>query len=85
MLNIYLDVCCFNRPFDDQSQSRVRIEAEAVLAILERCEAGEWNILISEMVEIEIAQIADSDRRQRIDEVLFMARSNIRIDDSIKN
>jgi predicted nucleic acid-binding protein len=33
---IYLDVCCLNRPFDDQSQARVRLEAQAVLAILDR-------------------------------------------------
>ena len=26
---IYLDVCCLNRPFDDQSQDRVRLDAEA--------------------------------------------------------
>jgi predicted nucleic acid-binding protein len=29
MLNIYLDTCCYNRPFDDLSQSIVRLEAEA--------------------------------------------------------
>ncbi|MFZ1829934.1 MAG: PIN domain protein [Candidatus Competibacteraceae bacterium] len=23
---IYLDICCFNRPFDDQSQTRIRFE-----------------------------------------------------------
>jgi hypothetical protein len=28
---IYLDLCCVNRPFDDQHQARVRLEAEAVL------------------------------------------------------
>jgi hypothetical protein len=33
-LRIYLDVCCLNRPFDNQVQDRVRLEAEAVLAIL---------------------------------------------------
>jgi hypothetical protein len=31
---IYLDVCCLNRPFDDQTQERIRLEAEAVLRIL---------------------------------------------------
>lgn len=30
MLRVYLDVCCLNRPFDDQRQDRVRLEAEAV-------------------------------------------------------
>ena len=31
---IYLDMCCLKRPFDDQSQPRIRLETEAVLALL---------------------------------------------------
>ena len=31
---IYLDVCCLNRPFDDQAQERVRLESEAVKSVL---------------------------------------------------
>ena len=33
---IYLDTCCFNRPFDDQSQTRTRFEIEAKLELQER-------------------------------------------------
>ena len=32
-MKIYLDNCCFNRPFDDQSQIRIRLETEAKLYI----------------------------------------------------
>jgi len=42
MTKIYLDVCCLNRPFDDQTQARIRLEAEAVLIILAQCETGHW-------------------------------------------
>jgi len=31
---LYLDICCLKRPFDDQAQLRVRLEAEAVLGLL---------------------------------------------------
>ncbi len=85
MPRIYLDVCCFNRPFDDQSQARIRIETEAVLGILERCEAGEWELIGSEMVETEVAQIVDRDRRQRIESALGMARSRVIVDDRVEN
>lgn len=85
MSRIYLDVCCFNRPFDDQSQSRIRVEAEAVLAILERCETGEWELIISEMVETEVAQIADQERRQRIEGALLMARSQIMVNETVES
>jgi hypothetical protein len=30
---IYLDNCCFNRPYDDQSQPLVRLETQAKLFI----------------------------------------------------
>jgi predicted nucleic acid-binding protein len=32
-VRIYLDNCCFNRPYDDQSQPRVRFETQAKLHI----------------------------------------------------
>jgi len=31
---LYLDMCCIKRPFDDQSQPRIRLESEAVLTML---------------------------------------------------
>jgi len=40
MMRVYLDNCCFNRPFDDQSQARIRLEAEAKLEIQQRIADG---------------------------------------------
>ena len=40
---IYLDVCCL-RPFDDQTQERIFLEAEAVRIILASCQSGEWQL-----------------------------------------
>jgi len=45
MSTIYLDACCLNRPFDDQSQPRVHLESEAVLIILARLKTREWEWL----------------------------------------
>ncbi len=33
-MRVYLDICCLKRPFDDQSQPRIHLETEAVLALL---------------------------------------------------
>jgi hypothetical protein len=33
-MRVYLDMCCLKRPFDDQSQPRIHLESEAVLALL---------------------------------------------------
>jgi len=35
---LYLDVCCFNRPFDDQSQPLIWMETQAILLIKEEKE-----------------------------------------------
>jgi predicted nucleic acid-binding protein len=66
MVRIYLDACCLNRPFDDQTQPRIRLEAEAVLMILTQCEAGDWEWIGSEVLDWEIRQTPDSERRRRV-------------------
>jgi hypothetical protein len=45
MWKIYLDTCCLNRPFDDETQDRIRLEAEAVGLILAHFQAGDWELL----------------------------------------
>lgn len=64
-IKIYLDVCCLNRPFDDQTQDTIRLESEAVLTILTRCQRREWQLIGSEVVDFEISHIPDNDRRQK--------------------
>jgi predicted nucleic acid-binding protein len=64
---IYFDVCCLNRPFDDQTWARIHLEAEAVLVILSRCEAGTWEWIGSEVIDWEIAQTPDPERRRRVE------------------
>lgn len=66
MARIYLDVCCLNRPFDDQTQDRIRLEAEAVLLILTHLVAGEWQWIGSEVLDFEIKQTPDPERRLRV-------------------
>jgi len=65
-VKVYLDVSCLNRPFDDQSQMRVRLEAEATTMILERCEQGAGQQVSSQMARIEINAMPDADRRVRV-------------------
>lgn len=60
---VYLDVCCLSRPFDDRSQPRIRLEAEAVLLILSMLSEAPWQWLGSEVVDFEIEQTPDPERR----------------------
>ncbi len=46
-VKVYLDTSVYNRPFDDQSQTRVRLETEAFLSILAKALAGAIVIISS--------------------------------------
>jgi predicted nucleic acid-binding protein len=78
-VRIYLDACCLNRPFDDQSQLRIHLESEAVLAIIDRVEDGRWTLLSSSALDFELAQIPDPQRRIRVQKVLSAARERIAV------
>jgi predicted nucleic acid-binding protein len=65
MTKIYFDTCCLNRPFDDQTQERIRLESEAVLAIISRIEKGEWDWVGSEVLMDEIEQTPDTQKSSR--------------------
>jgi predicted nucleic acid-binding protein len=65
-MRIYLDVCCLNRPFDDQRQERVRLETEALVIVFDRCASGEWQWVSSDQVNLEIRRTLDRERRERL-------------------
>lgn len=65
-MRIYLDVCCLSRPFDDQSQAKIHLESEAVLSILEKIFEADWVLIDSDAVKIELSNIPDRFKYQRI-------------------
>jgi len=65
-MRIYMDNCCFNRPFDTQLQMRVRIETEAKLRIQERIVAGEIELAWSYILDYENAASPFDERRSAI-------------------
>ena len=52
-MKLYLDNCCFNRPFDDQSQIRIRLETEAKLKIQEEIILGKFQLIWSYILDYE--------------------------------
>lgn len=52
-MRIYLDNCSLNRPFDDQHQIRIRIEAEAKLYIQSLIDQGKLEFVWSYILEFE--------------------------------
>ena len=53
MLKIYLDNCCYNRPFDDQSQLKIHIETLAKLHIQEQIRQGVYKLVWSYVLDYE--------------------------------
>lgn len=56
---IYADVCCLHRPLDDLQQSRIRLEAEAMISIVQKCREENWVLLNSDAIEFEISRNPD--------------------------
>ena len=77
MRGIYFDACCLNRPFDDQSQPRIRLEAEAVLLILSQLTDEEYEWIGSEMLDFEVDHNPDPERRQRVRLVMTGIRRTV--------
>jgi len=63
---IYLDACCLNRPFDDDSQPRIHIEAEAILWILTQARSEAWDWVGSVVLLDEIDRMPDPGRKVRV-------------------
>ena len=60
---VYLDVCCFKRPFDDAAAERVRREAEAVAGIVDAARAGAFELVRSPAHDFENERNPREDRR----------------------
>ncbi len=61
---VYLDVCALCRPFDDQSQLRIRLESDAVLLILSHLRPRSLSLIVSPAHTAEIAAIQEVEREQ---------------------
>lgn len=52
-MRVYLDNCCFNRPFDDQAMVRVRLESEAKIHVQQMIRDGELELTWSYILDYE--------------------------------
>lgn len=65
-MKIYLDNCCFNRPYDDQSHLRIRLESEAKLRIQEEIRTGAYKLIWSYILDYENSKNPFIERKQQI-------------------
>jgi len=65
-MKIYLDNCSYNRPFDDQSQIKIRLETEAKLYIQASVREGNCSLCWSFMLDYENSKNPYDEKRNTI-------------------
>lgn len=83
MTKIYIDVCCWNRPFDDQTQTRIHLEPEAVMAVVTEIERSRFQLIHSEVVDLEIENTPEIELRKRLQALIPQQHRYIRCEQKI--
>ncbi len=65
-IKVYLDNCCFNRPYDDQEQVAIRLESMAKLEIQALIKKEVISLIWSFMLDFENNENIDSEKRDKI-------------------
>ena len=85
MLKIYLDNCVFNRPFDDQSQIRIKLETEAKFYIQAQIKQNRLVLIWSYIIELENAHNPFAERQSAIDQWQTLAQMDISETENVLN
>lgn len=76
-MKLYLDNCCFNRPFDNQTQLKIHLESQAKLAVQDMILNGIHSLVWSYMLEYENSQNPFEIRKDAIIKWKDIADTNI--------
>jgi len=79
MRRIYLDNSTLNRPFDDQSQARIKLETEALFQILSDIDLKNSKLIQSEVTELENSKNPCYSVKIKIDELISKADRSIKV------
>ena len=62
-MRLYLDNCCYNRPYDSQESFKITMETRAKLYVQNEVKAGKYELIGSYMLEYENSQNPDQMKR----------------------
>lgn len=82
-MRVYFNTSALNRRLDDLSSERVRIEAEAVVALLAAVEDGIVDWIGSEHLDFEVEQDPDDACVWRVRSMLAVVRLRVPISDAV--
>lgn len=69
MLKLYLDNCCYNRPFDNLEQEKINLEANAIENIFRKHINKEVEIYKSMAIDFEISKIKSDNKRRQVEDL----------------
>jgi len=77
---LYLDNCCFNRPYDDLAQFKIFLEAEAKMQIQRDIQFGKFELAWSYVMDYEVSRNPFSEKKNQISKwrdfaIVFIAES----------
>lgn len=83
-VKVYLDTCCYNRPYDDQTQLRINLEAQAKLFIQKQIVDGKLDLIYSFISVYENSQNPFAIRKNAIfdffsNAVIYIDESNVEV------
>jgi len=82
-MRLYLDNCCFNRPFDDQKQIKIHLETEAKLFIQQKILEDEYELVWSYILEYENSMNPFEARKKAIIEWKSIAKIDIKHSENV--
>lgn len=80
---IYMDVCALNRPFDDMNNFRIKMEAQAIIFLIQRIIKGTYILCNSDIIEYEWSQIPMFEKMSLVKRVLDLSKEKIIINFNI--
>ena len=83
IMRVYLDNCCYNRPFDPSVQTRVQVETICKLAVQFMMATRKVEYVWSEMLDYEVSQNPSLKRQMAILRWVSGAVENVALDDVV--
>lgn len=84
MTRVYLDTSAYNRPLDDQAQSKIFLESQAVAIILQMIEAQDIELVSSSVLDYENSRNPYPLKQAAMSRYLQLANFRQEVNDAIR-
>lgn len=73
-----------NRPFDDQSDDRIKLESEIILLIIKKIENNDYKLFGSDIIFYEIEKMTDEVKKEKVMNLTNLFSTTIKFNDTIE-